>query len=235
MSPPNLCFVIPTYNEADNIRSLITGIMENLPGYYVQIYIIDDGSTDGTRESIPPLDDGFDVDVINRGRRMGFGSALYEGFKTALTLKPSLVVTMDADLSHDPGEIPNLLAKSGTGVIVVGSRYIDGGSCEGFSFPRRIVSRTANWLAKRLVVKGISDCTSGFRCYSTDVIEAILPRLNSIGYDIQVESIFNARMLGYTIVETPIRFRKRLGGKSKIGLIEILRFVKLLYRLKFYQ
>jgi dolichol-phosphate mannosyltransferase len=235
MSPPHICFVIPTYNESENIRSLITGIMENLTGYYIHIIIVDDGSTDGTREAVPPLDVGFDIEVINRGRRIGFGSALSEGLKTALAHKQSLVVTIDADLSHDPGEIPNLLVKSGPGVVVLGSRYIEGGSCEGFNFPRRIASRAANWLVVRLVVNGISDCTSGFRCYSPDVIEAILPRLNSIGYDIQVESLFHARRLGYTVVETPIRFRKRLGGKSKLGLIEILRFVKLLYRLKFYQ
>jgi dolichol-phosphate mannosyltransferase len=235
MSPPRICFVIPTYNEADNIRFLIKGIMENLPGYYVQIYLVDDGSTDGTRESVPPLDVGFDVEVINRGRRSGFGSALSEGLKTALAHKPSLIVTMDADLSHDPCEIPNLLSKSGPWIVVLGSRYIEGGSREGFSFPRRLASRAANWLAERLVVKGISDCTSGFRCYSPDVIEAILPSLNSIGYDIQVESIFHARRLGYAVVETPIHFRKRLGGKSKLGPIEILRFAKLLYRLKFYQ
>lgn len=138
-------------------------------------------------------------------------------------------------ISHDPNEIPKLLAKSGPRVVIVGSRYIEGGSCEDFSLSRRIESHTANWLAERYLVKGISDCTSGFRCYSPDVIEAILYGLNSIGYDIQVELLFHAHKLGYTIAETPIRFRKRHGGKSKLGLIEILRFVNLLIRLKFYQ
>lgn len=99
MSQPHICVVVPTYNEAENIRFLITGIMENLPGYFVHIFIVDDGSTDGTREAIPPLKVGFDVEIINRGKRIGFGSALADGLKTALLLKPSLVVTMDADLS----------------------------------------------------------------------------------------------------------------------------------------
>ena len=235
MSQPQICVIVPTLNEVENIRFLINGIMENLPGYFVHIFIVDDGSTDGTTESVPPLKVGFDVEIINRESRIGFGSALADGFKTALQLKPSFVVTMDADLSHDPSEIPNLLAKSGPGVVVVGSRYIDGGSYDDFGLFRKLESYTANWLADRYLVRGVSDCTSGFRCYSQDDIEAILPRLNSVGYDIQVELLFHAHKLGYTVAETPIRFRKRHGGKSKLGLIEILRFVNLLIRLKFYQ
>ena len=233
MTPPHICIVIPTYNEVESIKHLIISIKENLSGYYIHIFVVDDGSTDGTREAVPHFDIDFNIEVINRGKRNGFGSALVEGLKTALVLKPSSVVTMDADLSHDPCEISNLVALSTPGAIVLGSRYINGGSYKGFNFPRRQVSLVANWLAKSLV-KGVSDCTSGFRCYAPDVIEAILPKLNSVGYDIQVESLFYASRLGFNIVETPIHYRRRFGGKSKLSLIEILRFMNLISRLDFY-
>ena len=234
MPSPSICVVIPTYNEAKNITHLITGIRETLQSHPHHIIVIDDGSRDGTREAIRSLGD-YRVEVINRGVKTGLGSALVCGLKTALAYHPSLVVTMDADLSHDPHEIPSLLDAFNPGVLVVGSRYVEKGGWEGFDPSRVLISKTANRLSDRLLGTGVRDCTSGFRLYPSEMVEAILPRLRSVGYDIQVEALYECTKMGYDAVEVPINFHKRRGGRSKLGLVEAARFIRLLCRLKFYQ
>ena len=227
--------VIPTYNEAMNITRLITGIRETLERRPHHIIVVDDGSVDGTREAIRALGDGYHVEVINRGVKTGLGSALVCGLKTAVAYHPSMVVTMDADLSHDPSEIPRLLDAFNPGVLVVGSRYVEKGGWEGFDPSRILISKTANRLSDRLLGTGVRDCTSGFRLYPSEMVEAILPRLRSAGYDIQVEALYECTKMGYAAVEVPISFHRRRGGKSKLGLVEAARFIRLLCRLKFYQ
>lgn len=234
MSLPSICVVIPTYNEAMNITHLITGIRETLRSHPHHIIVVDDGSRDGTREAIWSLGD-IRVDVIDRGVKTGLGSALVCGLKTALAYHPSLVVTMDADLSHDPHEIPSLLEAFNPGVLVVGSRYVEEGGWEGFDPSRILISKMANRISDRLLGTGVRDCTSGFRLYPSEMVEAILPRLRSVGYDIQVEALYECTKMGYDAVEVPISFHRRHGGRSKLGLVEAARFIRLLYRLKFYQ
>jgi len=234
MSSPSICVVVPTYNEAKSIARLITGINEALGSRIHRIIVVDDGSVDGTREAIKTLDER-NVEVINRGRKTGLGSALVCGLKTAMAYHPSMVVTMDADLSHDPCEIPRLLDAFSPGVLVVGSRYVEEGRWEGFDPPRILVSMAANQLSERLLRTGVRDYTSGFRCYPSELIEAVLPRLRSVGYDIQVEALYECARMGYPALEVPISFHRRRVGKSKLGLVEVVRLIRLLCRLKFYQ
>jgi dolichol-phosphate mannosyltransferase len=189
---------------------------------------------DGTREAIRTLD-GHNVEVINRGRKTGLGSALACGLRTAIGYHPSLVVTLDGDLSHDPYEIPRLLDAFSPGVLVVGSRYVEEGEWEGLGPARILVSVIANRLSGRLLGTGVKDCTSGFRCYSSDIVEAILPKLRSVGFDFQVEALHESARMGYSALEVPISFHKRRTGRSKLGLMEAVRLIRLICRVKFYQ
>ncbi len=234
MSSPSICVVVPTYNEAESIARLITGINEALGGHPHRIIVVDDGSMDGTREAIRTLD-GHNVEVINRGRKTGLGSALACGLRTAIGYHPSLVVTLDGDLSHDPYEIPRLLDAFSPGVLVVGSRYVEEGEWEGLGPARILVSVMANRLSGRLLGTGVKDCTSGFRCYPSEIVEAILPKLRSVGFDFQVEALHESARMGYSAREVPISFHKRRTGRSKLGLMEAVRLIRLIFRVKFYQ
>jgi len=219
--------ILPTYREAENIEKLIAEI-ENLP-INTSILVIDDSSPDRTAEIVKGLQKKYDnILLCVRPKKSGFGTAITEGFKIFLSLKnsPRFIVTMDADYSHNPKAMLQLLSnmQSGCG-IVIGSRYCRGGKTAGWPFTRKIISRTANIVAKSVVGLRLNDCTSGFRCYSTQFLKEAIGSLHSQTYEIQIETVKQALSRGFGVKEVPIMFVNRKRGKSKLTLAEIQSYI----------
>jgi dolichol-phosphate mannosyltransferase len=215
--------ILPTYCEAQNIEKLITEI-ENLP-INTTVLVIDDSSPDGTAEIVQKLKQKYpNVRLLVRPQKSGLGTAITDGFKIFLSTEnvPKYVVTMDADYSHNPKDLPKLILAMRNGCdLVIGSRYCIGGKTMGWSYFRKIVSQSANALARSLLGLTPRDCTSGYRCYSTVFLKNIIDTLHSHTYDIQIETINQARSKGFKVQETPILFVNRRRGKSKLTLVEI--------------
>jgi dolichol-phosphate mannosyltransferase len=214
--------LLPTYNEATNIERMI-GALSGLPGG-LRLLVVDDASPDGTgaiaEERARELGN---LRVIHRSER-GLGTAYQKGFREALAGGAEAVLTMDCDFSHDPRHVPELLAALPQADLVIGSRYIPGGSVDGWAWHRRLLSRVANRFVHTLFHLPVEDCTSGFRLYRSEVLEAIpWDRVRSTGYSFLVESLlWAARQESVRIVEVPICFRDRGRGKSKLGWTEAL-------------
>ena len=229
---PKICVVIPTYNEAGTIRELLERL-ESLD-LDLHIVVVDDGSNDGTIEIVEEASRRYgNVILLERGAKLGLGSALRDGLKKGLELGAELLVTMDADLSHDPMELPRLLGEASPHRIVLGSRYVDGGRIVGWGLYRRLVSWGANFLSRLLAGVSSLDSTTGYRCYGAEVVRAVLPEVRGAGYEFQVEVLSVAQGMGFEIVEVPITFVDRRMGRSKLGLGEMWRFLRLLLRLFF--
>jgi dolichol-phosphate mannosyltransferase len=215
--------ILPTYREAENIANLIEDI-ENLP-LNTSILVIDDSSPDKTAEVVKNLQKKYgNISLCVRPKKRGLGTAITDGFKIFLSSKrpPKFIVTMDADYSHNPEAMPQLLSnmQSGCG-IVIGSRYCKGGQIDGWPFTRKIISRAANVVAKVLMGFKLRDCTSGFRCYSTSFLKVAMGSLHSQTYEIQIETVRQALSKGFSVKEVPILFVNRKLGKSKLTLAEI--------------
>ena len=221
MREPSVGVVIPTYNEVHNIGSLIIQLNKSFKEHKISILVVDDGSLDGTGKVVTSLKDHFDVDLIDRRNKKGLGTAIIEGLKASLTYSYNYIVTMDADFSHDPRDAPRLVEACNTSDISLGSRYVKGGKVYGTSVLRRFVSYVGNISVSSLLGMNVLDCTSGFKCYKTDVIKCLVPCLKSKGFDIQIELLYRAIIAGYTVNEVPIVFRNRSLGKSKINPYEI--------------
>jgi dolichol-phosphate mannosyltransferase len=228
----DVAILLPTYCEAENIENLIHTI-ENL-GIKSRIIVIDDSSPDGTWEIVKKLQRKYgNIILLRRPFKAGLGTAITHGFHFILSQKPppKYIITMDADYSHNPKEIPKLLQKAKKGCdIVVGSRYCNGGAVKGWPLTRLAISKIANKITAKLVALPITDFTSGFRCYSINYIQKILPNLHSQTYEIQIETLRQANINNARVVETPITFTNRKKGKSKLTKNEILSF--LLYIIK---
>jgi dolichol-phosphate mannosyltransferase len=220
--------ILPTYREAENISKLIDDI-ENLK-LNSSILVIDDSSPDKTREIVEEKQKKFNnITLYIRPKKSGLGTAITDGFKFFLSLKrvPKYVVTMDADYSHSPQAIPQLLSRmreSNFGVVI-GSRYIKGGKIVGWPLTRKIVSRTANLVARFSLGLKLHDCTSGFRCYSTKFLKATIENFHSHTYEIQIETIRQATLRNFNVKETPILFVNRKQGKSKLTGTEIKSYI----------
>jgi len=215
--------ILPTYCEASNIEKLISDI-ESL-GLDVRLLVIDDSSPDGTANIVRELQRKFqNVLLLVRSSKYGLGTAITDGFRAFLSMKnpPAYVVTMDADYSHSPTDIPKAIsaAKQARG-LAIGSRYCKGGGVVKWSMPRRITSRVANILASLLVRAKIHDYTSGLRCYSTKLVKEMVPDLHSQTYEIHIETIRQARKRAFDITEFPMTFLNRKNGKSKLSANEI--------------
>jgi dolichol-phosphate mannosyltransferase len=224
--------ILPTYREAENITSLIAEI-ENLP-LETAILVIDDSSPDRTAEIVKNLQKKYEnILLYVRPEKRGLGTAITDGFKIFLSLKspPKVIMTMDADYSHNPKALPQLLSsmQSGCG-IVIGSRYCKGGEIAGWSFTRKMLSRTANVVAKFLVGLQLRDCTSGFRCYSTSFLRVAVGSLRSQTYEIQIETVRQALSRGFSVKEVPILFFNRKCGKSKLTLAEIRGYLSYVFK-----
>ncbi len=219
--------ILPTYCEAQNIEKLI-GEIESLP-LNMSILVIDDSSPDGTSDMVKKMQAKFpNLLLLVRSQKLGLGSAITEGFKVFLSLAhvPKFVVTMDADYSHNPKDMPRLVSSVQSGSdLVVGSRYCKGGKTAGWSYTRKIISRCANALARSVLQLELHDCTSGFRCYSTAFLKVTLNFLHSHTYDIQIETINQAHKKNFKVTETPILFVNRKQGKSKLTAVEIRNYL----------
>ncbi|MFZ4659708.1 MAG: polyprenol monophosphomannose synthase [Caldilineaceae bacterium] len=225
--------IVPTYNEAENIETLVQQLRA-LPGN-IHVLIVDDNSPDGTgvlADNLAAQDKG--VHVLHRPGKLGLGSAYKAGFKTGLRHGYTFLCTMDADFSHDPTLLPQLLAKTAQGYdLVIGSRYVPGGQIVGSTVARQFVSYGANWLAHTILGLSARDCTAGFRCYRNQVLETIdLDAIFSSGYSFLVEMAFHCQQAGFRIGEVPITFVNRRKGVSKISKNEIYKAFYTLLRLR---
>lgn len=228
----HVAVILPTYCEAENIEHLIRTI-EDL-GIDPTIVVMDDSSPDETGNLVRKLQMDFpNIVLLSRPCKAGLGTAITDCFRFILSLPdpPDYMITMDADYSHDPEDIPRLLREAERGNdVVVGSRYCRDGKVKGWDLRRLITSKVANKITAKLVALPISDFTSGFRCYSREYVEKVLPKLHSQTYEIQIETLRQARLHGARVAETPITFMNRKKGKSKLTKSEIFSF--LLYILK---
>jgi len=225
--------ILPTYREADNISNLIEDI-ENLK-LSTSILVIDDSSPDETAKIVHEKQNKYsNVLLYVRPKKSGLGTAVTDGFKFFLSSKqaPKYIVTMDADYSHNPKTIPQLISSMHEADygIVIGSRYCKGGNIYGWPFTRKVISRIANFIAKFSLGLKPHDCTSGFRCYSTKFLRAAISNLHSHTYEIQIETIRQAVLRNFNVKETPILFVNRKRGKSKLSWTEIHSYIS--YTLK---
>lgn len=209
--------VIPTYNEADNIEAILTAVTEAVPE--ASVLVVDDGSPDGTGDLVEKVGEGDPRVHLLRGEgKRGLGQAYIAGFHWGLEQGYGLFVEMDADFSHDPAAIPDLLGAAAEADVVVGSRYIPGGDVVGWSKRRHLLSRAGNVYARLVLGFAVKDATGGFRCYRRAVLEAVdLPGVRSNGYAFQIDMTYRAWRLGYRLAEVPITFRERELGTSKMS------------------
>ena len=219
-----------TYNEIDNVSTLIEKIKENCKNG--DILIIDDNSPDGTGKLLKTLEkDNNSLKIIIRDKKYGLDTAHKFAYKYALENKYDYLITMDADLSHDPSEIPNFLKHISDNDFILGSRYIEGGKNQ-LPFHRYLLSYFGNKFIKKILKLKCSEFTSAFRAFNLKRIKEFnLEIINSKGYSFFMETIFQIESHGYQIFEIPITFAKRKQGKSKIPKIEIFRTLLNLARL----
>ena len=209
--------VIPTFNELENLEAIVHGIREYLPG--VEILIIDDASPDGTGDLAERLNTGLGgIHVMHRPGKLGLGTAYVAGFRYALESDFTCVFEMDADFSHNPKYLPELLRMAQEYDLVIGSRYVPGGATPDWRLIRRVISGGGNMFARNVLSLPVRDCTAGFKCYRRAVLAAFdLDRINLQGYAFQIETIYQAFKAGYRIGELPIVFPDRRLGHSKMS------------------
>src|SRR5262245_681861 len=215
---PQVWVVLPTYNESDNLERLVGEVRERLPESR-RILIVDDNSPDGTGEIADGLAAAHDdVEVLHRERKEGLGPAYIAGFRVALAGGARFVMEMDADFSHDPAYLPQLLRAAEDADLVVGSRYVPGGGVTEWGRVRRFVSRGGSAYARTTLGVEVRDLTGGFKVIRREALEALdLDAISSLGYAFQVEVTYRAIKAGFRVVEVPIVFRDRREGNSKMS------------------
>jgi dolichol-phosphate mannosyltransferase len=214
--------ILPTYDEAENIGPVVRAVLPVLEAAAPEghrVLIVDDGSPDGTGVIADRLASEHEaVRVLHRPRKGGLGHAYLAGFDVALGEGAGLVLEMDADFSHDPGDLDRLLRAARDADLVLGSRYVRGGGVADWSPARRRLSRAGCWYARTVLGLEQRDLTGGFKCFRREVLEAIdLPSVRSQGYAFQVELTYRAARRGFRIVEVPIVFSERRLGTSKMS------------------
>lgn len=223
--------IIPTYNERENIGLLVEEILDL--GLGSQVIIVDDNSPDGTGELADELAaEHPGVHVIHRPGKMGLGTAHIAGMKAALDHGMDHILTMDADFSHHPRYIPDILGALEYFDVVIGSRYVPGGGTLYCTAPRKALSRGANLFARTVLSLRAGDTTAGFRGYRRAVLESIaLDEIVSNGYSFLIEMLYRCQRKGWHVGEVPIVFENRQRGASKISRTEILRAQQTVLRL----
>jgi dolichol-phosphate mannosyltransferase len=208
---------LPTYDERENLEPMLRALAEVL-GPDDRVLVIDDDSPDGTGALADRLAAELPfVDVLHRARKEGLGRAYLAGFRVALEQGAELVLEMDCDFSHDPQDVPRLIAAAADADVVLGSRYVPGGGVRDWGLVRRSISRAAS-LYTRLLLMPVQDATSGFKCFRRTVLERLdLDAITSRGYMFQIETTFRARRAGFRVVEIPITFADREIGGSKMS------------------
>jgi dolichol-phosphate mannosyltransferase len=207
---------LPTYNERENLEPMVRALGD----YGVDVLVVDDNSPDGTGEIADRLAGELDyVSVLHRPRKEGLGPAYLAAFRQALDAGSELVLEMDCDFSHNPADVPRLVAAAEAGAdLVLGSRYVEGGSIGSWGPVRRFVSAGGSWYARVLLGTHLRDLTGGFKCYRRRVLETIdLAAITSKGYAFQIETTYRTLRAGFRVVEVPIHFVDREVGGSKMS------------------
>jgi dolichol-phosphate mannosyltransferase len=217
---PGAWLVLPTYNEAENLEPIVEAVLPRLAEASPEhrLLVVDDASPDGTGMIADRLAAGRDtVEVLHRAGKEGLGRAYIAGFRQALGGGADLVLEMDADFSHDPADVPRLIAASGDADVVLGSRYVEGGGVEGWEWHRRVLSRGGCLYARTVLGVPVRDLTGGFKCFRRAVLEAIdLDDVQADGYGFQIEMTYRALRAGFRVREVPIVFHERRAGASKM-------------------
>jgi dolichol-phosphate mannosyltransferase len=228
----NVAVVIPTYNERESIGSLIQEIL-SLP-FELNILVVDDNSPDGTGTIVSKLAGGNSrVRLLTRKKRKGRGSAGVDGFKTALEMGADLIIEMDADFSHHPRHIPDLLAMSNSFDVVLGSRFVAGGADRDRGMLRQMVTRLAGLYVRTSLGIKIRDVSSGYRCFRKEVFDKVdLDDTISAGPSIVLEILYKVCLNGFSVKEVPIIFEDRRQGQTKLDIITLLETLVMVLRLR---
>jgi dolichol-phosphate mannosyltransferase len=212
--------VLPTYNERENLERAVSGIR----AYGHDVLIVDDASPDGTGALADELaTSGPGILVLHRPGKLGLGTAYLAGFRVGLERGYRFLFEMDADGSHDPKDLDRLLVAARTSQgLAIGSRYVRGGATEDWPLERQLLSKAANLYCRAILGFAVHDWTSGFRCYSAEVLRSIgLDEIFSDGYCFQVEMAFRCLRRRFRVLELPILFRDRVAGESKVCSMEL--------------
>jgi dolichol-phosphate mannosyltransferase len=218
---PAAWLVLPTYNEAENLERIVRAALPQLASATADhhILVVDDGSPDGTGEIADRLAAELGpVEVLHRTAKEGLGRAYLAGFERALASGADLVMEMDADFSHDPADLPRLIAAAEDADLVLGSRYVPGGGVTDWGLFRRLLSRGGSWYARVVLGVPVQDLTGGFKCFRRETLEGIDYRnTHADGYGFQIEITYRAVKAGFRVKEVPIVFRDRKEGTSKMS------------------
>jgi len=224
------CVVLPTYNERENLPSIVPAI---LAAAQVDVLVVDDNSPDGTGALADALAASHPrVRVLHRDRKEGLGRAYLAGFADALARGYGRILEMDADFSHDPARLPDLLATGAD--LALGSRYVEGGGTVNWGLGRRVLSKGGSLYARTILGLPIRDLTGGFKCFRREVLESIdLPSVRSTGYAFQIELTYRALKRGFTVREVPIVFADRRVGKSKMNRRIVAEALWMVWKIRF--
>ena len=231
--------IIPTYNEAMNIKPLIKELFDNIfSDGNMNVLIVDDNSPDGTANIVEELQKHYaNLHLIKRQGKDGLGSAYKEGYKWAISNGYNVVIQLDADFQHPVETIPEMLAKIPEYDVIIGSRYIDGGDwdfCKNKMTLQKFISKAGRIYLSKFLGCPVQDMTGGFNIWKTDVISAVnLDTVSAKGYSFQFEMKYRAYKKGFKILEFPIKFKKREFGKSKMSLKIVLEALIMVWKLKF--
>ena len=215
-APPKATVCLPTYNERENLEKMVRA----LGPHDVGVLVIDDGSPDGTGEIADRLAAELDyVQVLHRAHKEGIGRAYIAGFEHVLAGDSELILEMDCDFSHDPADVPRLIAACEAGAdLALGSRYVPGGGTRNWGLVRRVISWGGSFYARVLLGVRIRDLTGGFKCFRRRVLETLdLDAIESKGYAFQIETTYRALRQGFRVEEIPIVFVDRTEGTSKMS------------------
>ena len=224
--------VIPTYNERENLPDLVSALLTEAP--FLDVLVVDDGSPDGTGKIADSLAKRTKrVRVLHRPGKLGLGTAYLAGFEYALSGDYRCVIQMDADFSHRPQDLLRLLQAVDSADLVIGSRNVSGGRTKNWSLLRRFISKGGSFYARTVLGLPIRDCTSGFKCFRREVLEAVdFADVKSNGYGFQVEMNHLCHRAGFRIIEVPIVFPDRSTGRSKMSWRIFLEAAALVWKLR---
>ena len=209
--------VLPTFNEILNVEPMLRALREIVPS--CDVLVVDDSSPDGTADKAKQLSGELgQIEILQRAKKSGLGGAYRAGFAWGLENGYDHFVEIDCDFSHDPAALPSMLEVARTHDVVIGSRYVKGGSIPKWSYPRLLLSRVGNQYASIVLSLGVADSTAGYRIYSKDALERIdFQSVTADGYGFQIEMTYRAKRGGASIVEVPISFTDRTMGESKMS------------------
>jgi dolichol-phosphate mannosyltransferase len=228
--------ILPTYNEKENLERFVTSLLETFEHAHIdgRIIVVDDNSPDGTGDIADRLAGAHaNISVLHRGEKQGLGPAYVAGFKQALQTDTEFVMEMDCDFSHDPAVVPQLLRAAQDADLVLGSRYVPGGSVRNWNLLRRIISRGGGLYAKAVLSLPVNDLTGGCKCFRREVLENLdLDSVSASGYGFQIEMTYKAIRQGYRVKEIPITFTDRQFGQSKMSKRIVLEAVWMVWKLR---